>query len=235
MKKIFIVLVILLSVLLIYLGFKDKKIYYLSLGDSLANGVNEYGIKDYGYSDYIKEYLENKDLLEVYVNSTVNNNKTTIDIMNDIVDNVNVSVGNKEKTFQNTLIKADLITISLGLNELLKDLELNNDFNTNDLYTKFEQLIKDYDKLFKLLRSYSKEDIMFIGIYNPTNNQELDDFFKYANSKLSNLCIKYEINYINIYEDFKDKNFIFLGESLYPNKKGYKLISNKIIELLEKK
>ena len=63
MKKILTIIIIALAVLLIYLGFKDKDIYYLSLGDSLANGVNGIGFKDYGYADYVKDYLDNNDLL----------------------------------------------------------------------------------------------------------------------------------------------------------------------------
>ena len=57
MKKILGIIVVCLSVLLIYLGFKDNKIYYLSMGDGLSLGVTPYGGVDYGYSDYVKDYL----------------------------------------------------------------------------------------------------------------------------------------------------------------------------------
>lgn len=226
MKKILTILIIMLSVFLIYIGFKDKKIYYLSLGDYLANGINQYGIKDYGYTDYIIDYLKDNDIYELSVDGTISNKKTSIDIINDIEDNVLVKVKDKEKTFQNVLIKADLITISLGLNDLLNDLEFNSDFSINDLYSKLEGVLLDYDKMFKLIRSYSKEKIFFIGIYNPSKNEELSDFFQYANAKIENLCSENNIKYINIYEDF-DKYLV--SNSLFPNKSGYKLIADKII------
>ena len=79
MKKILTIIVVLLSVFLIYLGFKDKDIYYFSMGDSLANGVNSYNAKDYGYADYIKDSLN----IKKYVSFT-NNNKRSIDFIKDI-------------------------------------------------------------------------------------------------------------------------------------------------------
>ena len=111
MKKVLTLIIVVLSVFLIYLGFKDKKIYYLSLGDSLSLGKNPYNVLDYGYSDYIKDYLENKELLETYADGLNREDKRIIDIINDIKNNEKVLVDNKEKTLQHVLIKADLITL----------------------------------------------------------------------------------------------------------------------------
>ena len=174
MKKILTILIIILSVFLIYLGFKDKKVYYLSIGDYLANGINEYGIKGYSYSNYISDYLNENNLLEVFVSHT-NNNMRVIDVMNDINNNSIITVNDKSKTFQNALIKADLITISLGMNDLFSNVSFNNDFTLNNLYEKLDKMLLDYDNLFSLLRQYCKENIVFIGIYNPVN-EDLDDF-----------------------------------------------------------
>ena len=166
MKKVLTLIIVVLSVFLIYLGFKDKKIYYLSLGDSLSLGKNPYNVLDYGYSDYIKDYLEDKELLETYADGLNREDKRIIDIINDIKNNEKVLVDNKEKTLQHVLIKADLITLSIGINDLLSNVKINQDFNINDLYNKFDQLLNDYDELFKLLKEYCKEDIVLIGLYN---------------------------------------------------------------------
>ena len=112
MKKLLTIIIVVLAVFLIYLGFKDENVYYLSIGDYLANGINPYGTKDYGYSDYVKDYLNENKKLEVFV-SYVSNNKRTIDIIKDIEDNVKIEVNGKKKTLQNALIKADIITISI--------------------------------------------------------------------------------------------------------------------------
>ena len=233
MRKILTIIIVLLAVFLIYLGFKDDKIYYLSLGDSLANGLNPYGSKDYGYTDYVKDYLNNKGILEVFVDDLVDNNKRATDIIREINDNVEINVNGKTKTIQNALIKADLITISLGMNDLLNNLNFNNDFSVNDLYDKLDQVSKDFEKLFDLMRTYCKEKIIFIGFYDPTFNPELNEFFEYANNKIKNIALSYDIEYIDTYNDFKTNKYFPNINSSYPNKEGYKLIADKIINLTE--
>ena len=50
----FIITAIILTI--IFFITKDKKVYYLSLGDSLAVGQTPTGEISNSYSDYIKEY-----------------------------------------------------------------------------------------------------------------------------------------------------------------------------------
>ena len=70
-------------------------------------------------------------------------------------------------------------------------------------------------------------DKMNIGIASDHRGyklkQELTNFLK---------DIGYNINYINISEEFKNNKYID-KTSNYPNKKGYEYISNKIINLIE--
>ena len=67
LKSLLVIAVSLLLVFLIYLTTLDKKVYYLALGDSLAVGINPYLDKDYGYTDYVNDYLEDKGILEKYI------------------------------------------------------------------------------------------------------------------------------------------------------------------------
>ena len=60
MKKIIFILILFLSCYFIYNLTIDSKINYLTIGDSLSSGINIYGIKQYGYSDYVKDYLKEK-------------------------------------------------------------------------------------------------------------------------------------------------------------------------------
>lgn len=233
MRKILIAVIIVLSVLLIYLGFKDEEIYYFSIGDYLSNGITPYGNNDYGYSDYIKDYISDNDKLETYVNYSKKNLRT-IDLIKDIEDNVKIEVDSKSKTIQNGLIKADLVTLSIGMNDLLDNVKFDNDFSINDLYDKLEEVLVDYEKLFEILREYCKEEIVLIGLYNSLGNESLNEFFEYANQKLYNLSSSYDIKYVNIYDDFKNSEY-FDNSRIYPNKLGYELISNKIINLLNQK
>ena len=226
MKKILTIIIVLLSVFLIYLGFKDKEIYYFSMGDSLANGINSYNAKDYGYADYVKDSLEIKKY-----ESFTNNNKRSIDFVKDIEDNIKIN----GKNIQNILIKANIITLSVGMNDLFSNVTFNNDFSVNDLYMKFEEVMVDLENLFKLLRTYSKEDIIYIGIYNCLKENGLDEFFIYANEQLKKLCDNYKITYLDIYNEFNDSTYFDNPNSYFPNKAGYKLISSKIIDIIVEK
>ena len=226
MKKILTIIIVLLAVFLIYLGFKDKEIYYFSMGDSLANGINSYNAKDYGYADYVKDSLEIKKY-----ESFTNNNKRSIDFVKDIEDNIKIN----GKNIQNILIKANIITLSVGMNDLFSNVTFNNDFSVNDLYMKFEEVMVDLENLFKLLRTYSKEDIIYIGIYNCLKENSLDEFFIYANEQLKKLCDNYKITYLDIYNEFNDSTYFDNPNSYFPNKAGYKLISSKIIDIIVEK
>lgn len=232
MKKILTIIIVVLAVFLIYLGFKDEKIYYLSVGDHLSMGLNPYGVKDYGYSDYLKEYIEDNNQLEVYVNYS-NKNMRTIDLIKDIEDNIKIEVNGKSKTIQNALIKADLLTLSIGMNDLLDNVRFNNDFSKNDLYDKLEEVTVDYETLFKLLRVYCKEEIILIGMYNSLD-EDLGDFFNYVDNKISSLASNYNIKYISVSNDFKNNDY-FENNKLYPNKLGYEVIFNKIVDNIDNK
>ena len=234
MKKILTLIIVVLSVFLIYLGFKDKDIYYLSLGDALSLGKNPYNILDYGYSEYVKDYLEDKELLETYVDGLNREDKRIIDVINDIKDNKKVLIDGKEKTLQHILIKSDLITLSIGSNDLLSNIKINYEFNESDLYKKFDELLSDYEELFKLLREYCKEQIVLIGLYNNID-ANLDEFFNYVNIKLQELSSRYNINFIKISDEFKNETYFPNPNNLYPSKEGYIFIGKEIVKLIENK
>ena len=71
MKKVFLILILFLSCYVIYNSTIDNKIYYLTIGDSISKGINEYGVPSYGYSDFIKDYLYKRKKLKEY-NKTYN-------------------------------------------------------------------------------------------------------------------------------------------------------------------
>jgi len=230
MKKILIFGIILLSTFLIYLATLDRKVYYLSLGDSLALGATPYGGHDYGYSDYVKDYINNKKKLEKYINSFANDNYRTIDLMNDIKNNKTIIYNNKKVSIKNALIKADLITLSIGSNDFLSYITIR-DLNSAELYKYLDEVIVDIEALFKLMREYCKEDIIYIGLYNYFNIDMLDPIIEYGNQRLKVICENYDIKYIDTYTLFKT-NIDYLPNPLdiHPSKLGYTKIGEMITE-----
>ena len=234
MKKILISTIILLSILFIYLKNIDKKIYYLSLGDSVSLGITPYNTKDYSYQDYVKDYLYKENLLEFYVNNYNERDLRITDLINKIEDNIKLKIGGKNKSIKNSLIKADLITLSIGNDELISKINLVPNLDNNEIYKYIDELVDDMGKLISLIREYCKEDIILIGPYKPrlTLKENVDNIYKYLNKKYQEIAEKFDAYYINSFEILNDKD-MFNNDSIYPNKLGYIKIGEEIIKIVK--
>lgn len=224
MKKILIIGVIILSIFIIYLTTIDKKVYFLSLGDEIALGITKQGYYEKNYNDYIKEYLENKNKLEIYINDYVTYGQRITDIINDI--NKNKEIEESNKTIKNALIKADLITLSIGTNDIEALIDNQNKLTKidyNKIYKNINNIIIDLENLLKQIREYCKEDIILIGLNINTKDEKLNEILNYTNEKFKEQSEKYNIKYIDRYENN-------LEEKIYPTKEEYETLGNKIIE-----
>jgi len=234
MKKIIVIVVILLSIFFIYLNTIDKKVYYLALGDSIAAGVNASGTDNYGYSDYIKTYLENRDLLETYINEFAVSGYRSIDLKRDIEDNKKLTINDKNITLKNALIKADIVTLSIGANDFFYYLNANY----NDVYDHINDSLNDVENLFKLVREYCKEDIIVVGYYTPFESHEkidtMDEIIKFANKKLEELCNEYDMHFVDVFELFKENPYLPNPNDIHPSVEGYEAISKEIIKVIDK-
>lgn len=219
MKKFIILIVTFLLVLFIYIKNKDDKVYYLSLGDSYAASMNYEGILDYGYSEYIRDYLIDKKKLEKFVNCFAKSGYRTIDLLRDITDNKvvdNISI-------KQALIKADLVTLAIGTNDILSmtSLKMNDEC--------INEAMVDLDNLLKTIREYCKEKIIAIGYFDFGNNEISD----YANRKYKELCEKYNIIYIDVFDLTNNSLYFPDTNNIHPSKEGYKAIFDKIKESLD--
>lgn len=235
MKKILIVGAILLIVFLIYLSNIDKKVYYLTLGDSLAYGEDYNGRKTKGYTGYVKDYLQNKNLLETYLNGFAAKGERINDLKTKINNNVSVTHQNKQITIQNALIKADLITISIGANDILVKVNQNQKINYDKLYEYVDHSATELDELLKLIKEYCKEDILLIGYYNPYPDEELTRVFEYLNKKYKEVSENNNITFVETTPIFKNHSeYLPDPQNIHPSLEGYHAISNKIIKSLSK-
>ena len=148
MRTIIISILVILSVFLIYITKLDRKVYYLDLS-----------IKD-SYSNDINKKLSKK--LEKFVTGYTKKDYRTTDLLNDISDNKKIKIKNKNIAIKNALIKADLTTIRIGDNDIKYKILTDYD----DLYNYADNMINDVEKLIKIVREYSKEKIVYIGLEN---------------------------------------------------------------------
>lgn len=224
MKKVFLVLILFLSCYFIYNKTINNKVYFVVIGDALSKGTNEYGAVSYGYSDYVRDYLTNNNLLEGYNKTYTDNDYRIIDIIKALEYNEK-----KDNYSLNILIKkADIITISLGMNELYYKLEKNN----QNIYTYIDNMISNYEKVLDYINKFHHDKVFVLGYYNVLG--ESDDIFNYANYKLKEICQDNDFTYVELSNIFTNNPIYFQKrDSFIPNSKGYEKISQIIVENLK--
>lgn len=202
MKKILLIIIIFVLVFLIYYLNMDKKKYIFSLGDYIVLGKG-----NNNFQSYLDNYYGNKIKDNVVFGN--DGDYRIIDLINDIKNNKTFIYNANEYTINNCLVKADLIIISIGIN----DLRFNN-YNNN--YDYIDEVMKDLDYLLKLIRGYSKEKIYIFNYFNLNDEDQLS----YVNNKLEKIINKFDIKII----DISNIKSLYLMESDYNN------ISDIIIE-----
>lgn len=237
MKKIIFFIFLCIIIFIMYNTFNNDKITYLSLGDSLSLGKNPYGNIDYGYSDYIKDYLDENEKLEYYSKEFATNGYRITDVLNDIKLNKKIKVKKTEEGIKTILRRSDLITLSIGSNDLLY--KINNDIsniNEDELNIYIDELIRDYDNLLDELTDYFKGKLIIVGFYNPFINRSLEqtrnieNSFLYIDKYMKKLATKYNAEYIDIYEIFRENpEYLPNNNDIHPSKYGYKQIADLII------
>lgn len=210
MKKIIFTILVFLVIFLIYYFNINKNIYYVSIGDFLSKGINNFNNIENNYGDNIKSYYKGK--LSNYVNYSNIDDYRVMDLINDINYNKSITYDNKDYKLQNILIKANYIILSIGMNDIINKNNISYDY--------IDELLVDIEKLFTLIRKYNKDKIDYLSFYNIINNKELID---YTNNRLKKMCKKHNINYI----DISDLNYYILDK--YPTNDGYTYITNQIL------
>lgn len=210
---------IFLLVFLIHLKTADHDIYYLNI----STDKNEYS-----YDIKVKEYLKQEDKLEKFINNFGKSDDRVIDVINLIEKNESILINNKNQTIKNALIKADLVTIFVGLNDI--NYKIGNS-NINELYDYADSFLKDLKKLLNLVREYCKEDIVILGYYNAYGSY-YDEYFDYINREVRKLTESYNLKFIKVDEFYNIDSHI---ESLSITEEEHKHIADEIINFINRK
>lgn len=203
LKTIIYALIIFIAVFLIYLTTLDKKIYYLNLSiDS----------ETYTYDKLIKKDLEEKDKLERYIDGFLSSTDRVTDLTNYINENKKITINDHEQTIKNALIKADLVTVFIGLNDINYKIGYSS---MNELYDYADSFLTDICDLLEILREYCKEDIIIMGYYNIYGSY-YDEYFKYINKCVEEYAKELDMKYVStndIYDENSSRDNIMLTNS----------------------
>ncbi len=204
----------------IYFHNRDVKIGLVGLGDGIASGETDYNIDGISYNDYMQEYFSKKNLLKFYNSDFAYKNYRLHDLIDDINNNVHGAQSDLE--IKQIIYKADILTLSIGEEELVKK-SITNDLN-KEVITQF---LKEYDSLLMLLKDLTDGKIIIVSFYE---NSYLDKSnVIILNAELANLAKKYDCIFINISDLMLNRDYFVSNKSIYFNYKGHENIMKMIV------
>lgn len=227
MKKIILIFVLFFSCYFIYYFTYDDNVNYLVIGDSISAGVNNYGIKVYGYSGYVKDYLNDYNMLKNYNDVFTSSSYRITDLIRMIEYNETKMVNGVEYNINKLIKDADIITLSLGMNELYYKFSVDN----SNIYNYMNSVIDEMSILLELIGRLNKKVVFVLGYYDIFNRiTEIN----YINVKLSNIVSKNGFVYVDLASFFNNNpTLIESKDSFIPNSEGYFKISKIIVEKLK--
>ena len=125
MKKKIIIITLLGSILsiIIYFYTRKEEINIVSLGDGISIGMTPYNIEGYSYNDYLKNTYDNIHKLNKYYEFG-SFGKTARELIYEIKENKTKSFKDDKIEIQRAINEADILTISIGMDELSDDEKL---------------------------------------------------------------------------------------------------------------
>lgn len=222
-----ILIIILLGTLftfIIYFHTDRDNLNVLALGDGISTGMTSYHIEGYDYNEYLTEYLNENNRLENYYRNFNEVDETASSLLNKI--NNNIENIDKNIKLKQAIKEADIITISLGMDEL------NNYAKKNNLgSTKINGYINKYEEVIRILRQLNNKSIYLVSLYETSliNKSKV----KKINESLQNLAKQYRITYIDIENIVENQEFFMNKKEYYLNYKGQEYIFTKMKEIFE--
>ena len=190
--KLCFLIIISLSVFFIYKDTKNSSYRVTILGDRESLGINSYGIKEYSYIDYLKEYLEEKKDKVTINKDYLEKDNSIKEVLSKLKDTPNL---------KRVLYDTNLLVISLGYNDYLYSLSLEEEITNSKLNQILLEIDNNYNELIDEIRKYYHNKIVVVGTLPKTNT------IKEIGTKEINKILKNnpEIIYIDTEELLKNR------------------------------
>lgn len=153
-------------------------INYLALGDSLAFGISSDGLPSKGYPDFLAQSLQEKNGLKSSNKGFSFPGYTATNVLNDMKENVAkpiIGIGHEEKSAElhKSIAEADLITISVGANDVLSYFKVDPTTGLPEvdflgLVAAIQQVGVNYNMILKSIYAINPDvQVYVMGYYNP--------------------------------------------------------------------
>lgn len=218
MKKKIIIIAFLGAILsiIIYVYTKKEEINIVSLGDGVSIGMTPYNIEGYSYNDYLKNAYENTHKLNKYYEFG-GFGKTVKELIYEIKENKTKNFKDDKIEIQRAINEANIITISIGMDEL------SEDKITKQMILEYEDDIKELLSMIKMLNN---KKVYVIGLYT-IKNEELQSIEK-LNTIIRKESENNNFTFIDITNIINKKEYYLDKKSYYINYEGHKAIYNEI-------
>ncbi len=222
-------------------GNSGKPAHYLALGDSLAAGMIENGTIGNGYADYLAEELEEEKLLASYNKGFAYPGYKTTDILADLEKNVvkPSSETGKNVKLHDEIQKADVITLSIGANDVLEYVKPNAqgqyEFDILKITAGITAMAKNFDQILTEIKEINPSaDIFVMGYYNPypylkDHSAKLNGLVSKLDSDIQNVVAKHEAYFVKVASVLAQDVPAYLPNPLniHPSEAGYEAIAEQ--------
>lgn len=203
-----------------------NRIVYTALGDSLTVGTGAFF--SHGFVQRYA-YLTEKALSRpIQVDVIAKNGMSSSELVDVIIKNPNI---------RSSILKANILTITIGGNDLLQANRLFQETGNFQVFqSALQQLKNNLTTILSeisLLKSYSSTPyfVRIIGLYNPYPRLPYSQYVvEHFNRVLSSFTTNNNIvKIVNISHLFNNKQQLLSLDRLHPNKIGYQLIAEQLV------
>lgn len=207
-----------------------EPVFYLALGDSLTRGVGD-ETNNFGFTGLLAEELNKWPAIsEVELDNRGKNGRRSDQLLSLV----------KSGHYDKELKKADLITITLGGNDVMK--VVKKDLFNLDVKM-FEKALppftERYEEIVAYIRSQTEAPIVLIGFYNPftivtDQYTPFENIIEDWNNEIALLTEETPNACFVQIEDLFDSNMdmVYHTDYFHPNAKGYEHMAERVIDSL---
>ncbi|OGX60741.1 MAG: hypothetical protein A2189_05530 [Paenibacillus sp. RIFOXYA1_FULL_44_5] len=208
--------------------FQGTKIQMVALGDSLSKGTGDDTGR--GYVGDLREMIASTSGKPTYIiGNLAINGYTSSQLLHDLETN---------KGLVNTLGKADLITVTIGGNDLF---HLGEDVvDASVINKRMPTALQNVKQILTEIRKMNQHAvILYVGLYNPfqdlpNSSQIALAIEKWNDSIFNTVSQNPHMVFIPTYDLFSFQFMQFLySDHFHPNQEGYNRIAARILQVLE--
>ncbi|ARK30058.1 GDSL-type esterase/lipase family protein [Halalkalibacter krulwichiae] len=197
---------------------------YTALGDSLTVGIG--AVHSPGFVKRYAGMIEQAYKVPLTLHIKAKAGLTSTQLL-EMLSRANV---------RKAIAEADLITITIGGNDLIQTYRYSNHFNTlEDSVQRFTNNMQRILAEIASIKTYSykpKYTVQLIGLYNPIPNVPYSHYFINQYNNVLRRCTNRIVAYVDIYTKFDQGGHYLLSHDFHPNSRGYQIIAEQAFKKL---